>query len=389
LPPSQVPLQIGFVGTGLIGKVTVKQMADRAPALLAASGLDLRLAGAADSKSMILASSDAGMTLSALSAAVAERVEDWDAGSVDAAIAPVDLDAFTAALIAKARACGGAAVVIDNTSSEAVADRYERWLADGVHVVTPNKKANSGALDRYERIQKAAKEGKAKWLVEGTIGAGLPVVSTLRTLRATGDEVRGVQGIFSGTMSFLFNTWDAAGGQPFSDVVKAAKEAGFTEPDPRDDLNGLDVARKVVIAARESGVNLSLDDVSVASLVPAELEDCDAAEYLRRLPEFDDLIAEEAREADAAGMVLRFVGKVDVAAKTGSVELAKFSKTHPFAGLEGADNIVEIQTARYGAEGESTPLIIRGPGAGAQVTAGGVFGDVCKLGLALGADVKL
>ena len=215
------------------------------------------------------------------------------------------------------------------------------------------------------------------------------MVSTLRTLRATGDEVRGVQGIFSGTMSFLFNTWDAAGGQPFSDVVKAAKEAGFTEPDPRDDLNGLDVARKVVIAARESGLNLSLDDVAVASLVPAALEDCGVAEYIERLPEFDDVIKAQAMDAAGRGMVLRFVGKVDVAAKTGSVELAEFPKTHPFAGLEGADNIVEIQSMRYSAEMESTPLIIRGPGAGAQVTAGGVFGDVCKLGVMLGAETPL
>ena len=196
-----------------------------------------------------------------------------------------------------------------------------------------------------------------------------------------------MQGIFSGTMSFLFNTWNPS--EPFSAVVLAAKEAGFTEPDPRDDLNGLDVARKVVIAARESGLNLSLDDVRVTSLVPAELEDCDAAEYLARLPEFDDVIAAQAKEAEAEGTVLRFVGKVDVVAGTGSVELSKFPKSHPFAGLQGADNIVEIQSMRYSAEMESTPLIVRGPGAGAEVTAGGVFGDVCKLGAALGARVPL
>ena len=371
----------------MIGKVTVKQMADRAPGLLS-SGLDLRLAGATDSKSMIVADGDAGFVHAKVDEAIAERVEDWDASAIAATIEPVDLKTFVARLEAAAERTGGAAIVVDNTSSEAVADLYEGWLSRGVHVVTPNKKANSGDLKRFEKIKNAAKEGNAKWLYEGTIGAGLPIVSTLRTLRASGDEVRVVQGIFSGTMSFLFNTWDP-NTTPFSTVVLAAKEAGYTEPDPRDDLNGLDVARKVVIAARESGMNISLDDVSVASLVPAALEDCDTNEYVERLPEFDGVIKKQALEAAERGMVLRFVGKVDVANGTGSVELAEFSKTHPFAGLEGADNIVEIRTKRYSDEMESTPLIIRGPGAGAQVTAGGVFGDVCKLGVILGADTPL
>ena len=371
----------------MIGKVTVKQMADRAPGLLS-SGLDLRLAGATDSKSMILADGDSGFVHAKVDGAIAERVEDWDANAIGGTVSAVDLGAFVDALEAAAARSGGAAAIVDNTSSENVANLYAEWMKRGVHVVTPNKKANSGDSVRFESIKTAAKQGNAKWLYEGTIGAGLPIVSTLRTLRASGDEVRVVQGIFSGTMSFLFNTWDPSA-TPFSSVVLAAKEAGYTEPDPRDDLNGLDVARKVVIAARESGLNLSLDDVAVASLVPAALEDCGVAEYIERLPEFDDVIKAQATEAAGRGMVLRFVGKVDVAAKTGSVELAEFPKTHPFAGLEGADNIVEIQSMRYSAEMESTPLIIRGPGAGAQVTAGGVFGDVCKLGVMLGAETPL
>jgi aspartokinase/homoserine dehydrogenase 1 len=145
----------------------------------------------------------------------------------------------------------------------------------------------------------------------------------------------------------------------------------------------------VVIAARESGVDLALDDVDVQSLVPAELEDCDADTYVKRLPEFDSLIAAQAAEAEAEGKVLRFIGKVDAVKGTGTVELAKFDKSHPFAGLQGADNILEIQSMRYSDEMASTPLIIRGPGAGAQVTAGGVFGDLCKLGAVLGARVPV
>ena len=379
-------MHVGFVGTGLIGKVTVAQMAGRAPQLRD-EGLDIRITGATDSKSMIVANGADGMSLSRVEQAIGDRVSDWDAASVNATISDVDLDAFVNALQRAAKDSGGAAVVVDNTSSDAVASLYQDWLKRGVHVVTPNKKANSGDLTRFELTKQAALDGNAKWLYEGTIGAGLPIVSTLRTLRASGDEIRVVQGIFSGTMSFLFNVWDPT--KPFSDVVFQAKQAGYTEPDPRDDLNGLDVARKVVIAAREAGLDLSLHDVDVASLVPAELEDCSVEDYLTRLPEFDSVIARQAMEADAEGKVLRFVGKVDVVAKTGTVELAKFPKDHPFATLQGADNIVEIQSMRYSAEMESTPLIIRGPGAGAQVTAGGVFGDVCKLGVMLGARVPL
>ena len=371
--------------------MTVKQVGAHAPALLADSGLDLRIAACADSKHMILAAGADGMTHKAIDAAIGDRaVADWDVAALNAdAPTAADLDALVAKLKTNAANTGGAAVVVDNTSSEFVAGKYGDWLGAGVHVVTPNKKANSGDLARFKNFTKAAAEGGAHWFYEGTIGAGLPVVSTLRTLRASGDAVRSVQGIFSGTMSFLFNSWDASGGQPFSEVVLAAKAAGYTEPDPRDDLNGLDVARKVVIAARESGVDLALDDVDVQSLVPAELEGCDADTYVKRLPEFDSLIAAQAAEAEAEGKVLRFVGKVDAVKGTGTVELAKFDKSHPFAGLQGADNILEIQSMRYSDEMSSTPLIIRGPGAGAQVTAGGVFGDLCKLGAVLGARVPV
>lgn len=269
--------------------------------------------------------------------------------------------------------------IADCSASESVSDNYAAWLSRGWHVATPNKKVNSGPLDRYRRCLDASiSEGGGKWYVEATIGAGLPVVSTLRTLVSTGDEVRTVRGIFSGTMSFLFNTWD--GNSPFSEVVAAAKEAGYTEPDPRDDLNGMDVARKVVIAARESGLMISLEDVEVESLVPAELEGVSATEFMERFGSVVDAsMSRKASEAASRGNVLRFVGEVDVRSKKASVKLAEFSASHPFAGLSGADNILEIETRRYGPEGSSTPLIIRGPGAGADVTAAGVFGDIIAL----------
>mmetsp|Transcript_19259 Transcript_19259/g.24828 ORF Transcript_19259/g.24828 Transcript_19259/m.24828 type:complete len:349 (+) Transcript_19259:160-1206(+) len=272
---------------------------------------------------------------------------------------------------------GGEICIADCTASEDVSNLYPVWLAKGWHVATPNKKCNSGPMERYKACLDAATSGKSKWFVEATIGAGLPIVSTLRTLRATGDEIQSVQGIFSGTMSFLFNTWDAV--SPFSEIVGQAKQAGYTEPDPRDDLNGMDVARKVVIAARESGLEISLQDVSIESLVPAELESCSADEFMAKFKDHDAKMTDMAAKAAADGNVLRFVGSVDVPSKKAEVKLAAFSKSHPFAGLSGADNILEIQTSRYGPLGSSTPLIIRGPGAGADVTAAGVYGDIIAI----------
>ena len=275
---------------------------------------------------------------------------------------------------------GADVCIADCSASDSVSDHYAKWLARGWHVATPNKKCNSGPLDRYKQcVAATSAENGGMWFVEATIGAGLPVVSTLRTLVATGDEIRTVRGIFSGTMSFLFNTWD--GKSAFSEVVARAKDAGYTEPDPRDDLNGMDVARKVVIAARESGLMLSLEDVSIESLVPPHLspEKVTAAEFMQRFGEGDAGMIEKAAKAAAAGKVLRFVGEVDVDARKAGVKLAEFPRSHPFAGLSGADNILEIETRRYGPAGSSTPLIIRGPGAGAAVTAAGVYGDIIAI----------
>ena len=360
-----------------------------APSLLATGGLDLRIAACADSKHMILASSADGMNPDAVDAAVGDRaVAEWDAGAL-AAETPVaaDLDALVAKIVAFARADpDAAAVIVDNTSSDAVADRYGEWLARGVHVVTPNKKANSGALARFRRFRASADES-APMVVRGhhrrgaTGGVHASHAARLRRPR----PVRAGHLLRDDELLVQHRT---RGGQPFSDVVLGAKKADTRSPTPRRPQRPGRGAEGV-IAARESGVDLALDDVDVQSLVPAELEDCDVAEYERRLPEFDGVIAEQAAAAAAEGKVLRFVGKVDAEKGTGSVELAKFDASHPFAGLQGADNILEISTARYSDEMSSTPLIIRGPGAGAQVTAGGVFGDLCKLGAVLGARVPV
>ena len=215
---------------------------------------------------------------------------------------------------------------------------------------------------------------------QATVGAGLPVIATLKHLVDTGDRVLRVEGVLSGTLSYIFNT--LAPGVPFSAVVAGAKAAGYTEPDPRDDLSGTDVARKVTILAREAGVPLELSDVPVQSLVPPALDSAPSADaFMAGLPQHDAAMEARLAAAAAKGAVLRYVGVVDVAARTGSVELREYPADHAFAALAGADNVIAFTTARY----KDQPLIVRGPGAGAEVTAGGVFSDVLRLVAYLGA----
>ena len=197
---------------------------------------------------------------------------------------------------------------------------------------------------------------------ESSVGAGLPIISTLKDLINTGDTVRRIEGVFSGTMSFLFNNFAPVAGKggKWSDEVRNAKDKGFTEPNPCDDLNGVDVARKLVILARLAGLDVEgTDSFPVQSLIPAELERVGSCgEFLDRLGEFDGRMDEVRDEAVREGKVIRFVGSVDVAGKALKVGLEKFDKGHPIAGLEGSDNIVSFYTERYG----DSPLVVRGAG---------------------------
>ena len=188
-----------------------------------------------------------------------------------------------------------------------------------------------------------------------------------------GDEIRSISGIFSGTLAYLFNLFD--GTRPFSEIVREAKAKGYTEPDPRDDLSGKDVARKAVILAREAGLKLELDEIAVESLVPAALSEASVDEFLRRLPDFDAPRAERVAAAKLAGKVLRYVASIDVQAGKAQVGLESFAPQHPFASISLTDNIVQFVTGRYC----DNPLIIRGPGAGPAVTAGGIFADLLRL----------
>ncbi|MEI8259480.1 MAG: hypothetical protein WCJ30_27750 [Deltaproteobacteria bacterium] len=265
------------------------------------------------------------------------------------------------------------AVVIDCTASDAIAARYPDFLARGIHVITPNKRAGAGPLGAYRAIQRLVRETRRQFLYEATVGAGLPVITTLRDLIRTGDRVTRIEGVLSGTLSFVFHRFDAT--RTFSAVVREAKGLGYTEPDPRDDLSGADVARKLVILAREMGREIELSDVQIENLVPAPLRGAlTPDEFLTRLAETDATMEQRRAEASARGEVLRYVG-VLAADEPARVELRSYPVSHPFAGLGASDNIIAFTTARYA----KTALVVQGPGAGPEVTAGGVFADLLRL----------
>ena len=357
-------VSIGLVGPGLVGGALLGQLATQIERLRDSVHLDLRVRGILRSGEMVLAGGEIDPAR-------------WREAP-GAVRQPADLAAFARHIQADHLPH---AVIIDCSASAEVARHYHDWLAAGIHVVTPNKKANSGPLEYYESLKDARRAAGTHYLYEATVGAGLPVIQTLRDLRETGDEVRSVEGIFSGTLAYLFNVYD--GREAFSSIVRTAKQKGYTEPDPRDDLSGTDVARKLIILGREIGLKLELADVAVESLVPPELAACAADEFLARLPEFDERMRARYAEADAAGQVLRYVGRLDARTGTATVGLVRLERRHPFANIALTDNVVRFETLRYC----DNPLIVQGPGAGPEVTAGGVFGDLLRLCAYLGAKI--
>jgi bifunctional aspartokinase / homoserine dehydrogenase 1 len=355
-------ISIGLIGPGVVGGVLLDQFASQVRRLSRDFKLDLRVRGIMTSKRMHLAESVAPL----------ERWRDAFSAHNEEA----DLTKFAQHTHADHLPH---AIIIDCSSSDEVAARYPGWLAGGIHIVTPNKKANSADLEFYGRLHEARRHGNAHYLYEATVGAGLPVIQTLRDLRDTGDEIRRVEGMLSGTLAYLFNVWD--GSEPFSSVVRTAKAKGYTEPDPRDDLSGMDFARKLIILGREMGLRLELGDVQLESLVPAALAACSPAEFLDRLPEFDASMAQRLKAAQSRGRVLRYVGSLDAATGKASVGLVELERSHTFANINLTDNVVRFLTQRY----NQNPLVVQGPGAGPEVTAGGVFADLLRVCAYLGA----
>jgi aspartokinase/homoserine dehydrogenase 1 len=348
-------ISIGLIGPGTVGAALLRQIEKQSEKLAQNFNLDLRVRAISRSKKMLLA--DRRIDLAG-----------WEEEFSSSAVA-ADLDTFEEHLKPDHLPH---AVIIDCTASDQISSKYADWLSHGIHVITPNKKAFSGPFSEYKKLQDAADEGSSHYFYETTVGAALPVITTLCDLIHTGDEVRSISGIFSGTLAYLFNVYD--GTTPFSEIVRVAKESGYTEPDPRDDLSGMDVARKLTILARELGQEIEIGEFPVTNLVPEALRDCSLDEFMDKLPEYDDEMRALYLSAAADNKQLRYVAKLE-ADGTASVALVPVSADHPFCNINLTDNIVQFETERY----SDNPLVIQGPGAGPEVTAAGVFADLLRL----------
>ena len=349
-------LHIFCLGTGNIGKTLFRQLQNQMPFLAKNNDLEVKVMGISNSRQMFL--SEAGLDL-----------QDWER-KLDEVAEPADLKRFVQQM--KAMNLPNC-VFVDNTASATPVYYYKEILESSISIVTCNKIGNSADLEQYQAFKKAARTYGVDFYYETNVGAGLPIIRTLRDLMMSGDKVARIEAILSGTISYIFNNFK--GDQLFHTVVKEAQEKGYTEPDPRDDLNGKDFMRKMLILARDAGYAMEEKDVSIESMLPpACLAASSVEEFYQELENNAAYFENMKTQATANNQVLRYIGKLE----DGKVEitLQMVGESHPFYALSGSDNIISFTTDRY----KERPLVIKGPGAGAEVTAAGVFADIINVG---------
>jgi len=350
-------LHLFMVGVGLIGSTLLKQLKAQTAFLKEKRSLEIKVVGLANTKKMIFAKD--GIDLDNWQTPLAESETVSDLPIFIARMKEMNLTN---------------SIFIDNTANEKIASYYGSILEHSISISTPNKIATSSSYLQYQRLKTIANKRGVTFRYETNVGAGLPVISTLNDLIGSGDEILKIQGVLSGSLSYIFNNF--TGDQPFSKIVAEAKELGYTEPDPRTDLSGMDVRRKILILAREAGWPLEQEDVKVASILPPAVEAAESVdEFFTELAAHNDYFENLRATAAADGKVLRMIASLNESGKA-RIALDAVGTDSPFYFLSGSDNMIVFVTARY----QDRPLVVRGPGAGAEVTAAGVFAEIISIG---------
>ncbi|MFT4032902.1 MAG: bifunctional aspartate kinase/homoserine dehydrogenase I [Siphonobacter sp.] len=349
-------LNIFLMGTGLIGKTLLHQLDQQETFLRNYRNIKIRLIAVTNSRKMLF--DEGGISKEHWQDRLEQNGEAANMGSFVERVKELNLPN---------------SIFVDCTANKSIVSSYEGLLEASVSIVTPNKTANAASYDEYVRRHHMALKKGVKFLYETNVGAGLPIINTIQGLIASGDRFLKIEGVFSGTLSYIFNNFRP--GLRFAEVVKEAKAKGYTEPDPRDDLSGQDVARKILILAREIGMQVNFEDVEIKPLLPGSCQNAPTVEaFFEELENCNSVFEKWVNDADAKGEKLRYVatlehGKIQIGLKSVGIN-------HPLYPLEGADNIISFITKRY----HDRPLVIKGPGAGAEVTASGVFADIITVG---------
>jgi len=347
-------INLYVAGAGNVGAKLLELIVKQKDYLHEEKNLEIKVKGLINSKKMIITEDDDFL----------ESHEDEIQSGVDA-----NIDTFLAAV--KNNNLRGS-IFVDNTASEEISSKYEDFLKANISVVTCNKIAASSGMENYKSLKKIARENRTEFLYESNVGAGLPLVKTINNLKATGDNVLKIDAVLSGSLNFIFNEFYK--GCSFKEAVEMAMKAGYTEPDPRIDLSGTDIARKILILARESGYEMDLDDIKIISFLPESIFSVkNVEEFLEKLDDHKEYLSQLLENAQKNELRLRIISTFEK--NKAVIELKQVDSNSPFYHVEGKDNVVVLTTVWYNEQ----PLIIKGAGAGAEVTASGILSDIISI----------